>query len=127
MGLQIIAVTATLLIGLAAPALAEGDTAAGEKVFNKCKACHMIGDGAKNRVGPSLTGIVDEEIASNPDFKYSDAFMEKKAEGVVWTDEVLHEYLISPKAFAPGTKMTFAGLPKEKDRDDVVAYLMTFE
>ena len=120
-------IAATLLIGLSAPAFAEGDAAAGEKVFNKCKACHMIGDGAKNRVGPSLTGIVDEEIASNPDFKYSDAFTEKKGEGVVWTDEVLHEYLISPKAFVPGTKMTFAGLKKEKDRDDVVAYLISFE
>ena len=124
---QTIAITVTLLIGLPAPAFTAGYAAAGEKVFNKCKACHMIGDGAKNRVGPSLTGIVDEEIASNPDFKYSDAFMEKKGEGVVWTDEVLHEYLISPKAFAPGTKMTFVGLPKEKDRDDVVAYLMSFE
>jgi cytochrome c len=127
MALGFSAITAALLVGLAVPALAEGDAAAGEKVFNKCKACHMIGDGAKNRVGPNLTGIVDEEIASNPDFNYSDAFMEKKGEGVVWTDEVLHEYLTSPKDFAPGTKMTFAGLKKEKDRDDVVAYLMTFE
>ncbi len=127
MGMRFLPIAATLLIGLSAPAFAEGDAAAGEKVFNKCKACHMIGDGAKNRVGPSLTGIVDEEIASNPDFKYSDAFTEKKGEGVVWTDEVLHEYLISPKAFVPGTKMTFAGLKKEKDRDDVVAYLISFE
>ena len=125
--MRFLSIAATLLIGLSAPAYAEGDAAAGEKVFNKCKACHMIGDGTKNRVGPSLTGIVDEEIASNPDFKYSDAFTEKKGEGVVWTDEVLHEYLISPKAFVPGTKMTFAGLKKEKDRDAVVAYLISFE
>ena len=87
----------------------------------------MIDDGTKNRVGPSLTGIVDEEITSSPDFKYSGAFMEKMGEGVVWTDEVLHEYLISPKALAPGTKMKFVRLPKEKDRDDVVAYLKSFE
>ncbi len=127
MELRTLTVAATLLVGLAAPALAQGDAAAGEKVFNKCKACHMIGDGAKNRVGPVLTGIVGKEIASNPDFKYSDAFLAKKEEGVVWTNEVLHEYLISPKAFVPGTKMTFVGLPKEKDRDDVVAYLETFQ
>lgn len=127
MRLRFSSIAAALLLAAAGPAFAQGDAEAGERVFNKCKACHMVGDGAKNRVGPTLTGIVDQEIASNPDFKYSDAFLAKKEEGLVWTDEVLHEYLVDPKAYIPGTKMAFAGLRKPEEIDDVVAYLMTFE
>ncbi len=113
---------------IAGPALAQdGDAAAGEKVFNKCKACHMVGDGAKNRVGPTLTGIIGEPIAANPDFKYSDAFLAKKDEGWVWTPEVLSEYLEDPRGHIEGTKMSFAGLKKPEERADVIAYLQTFE
>ena len=121
------ALTALALTGMAGAALAEGDAAAGEKVFRKCKSCHQVGDGAKNRIGPVLTGIVDNEIASVEDFKYSKAFLAKKAEGLVWTDEVLDTYLTKPKKFIPGTKMSYAGLKKEGDRANVIAYLKTFE
>ena len=121
------ALTALALTGMAGAALAEGDAAAGEKVFRKCKACHQVGDGAKNRVGPVLNGIVGNEIASVEDFKYSKAFLAKKAEGLVWTDEVLDTYLTKPKKFIPGTKMSYAGLKKEGDRENIIAYLMTFE
>ncbi len=121
------ALTALALTGMAGSALAEGDAAAGEKVFRKCKACHAVGDGAKNKVGPMLNGIVGNEIASVEDFKYSKAFLAKKTEGLVWTDEVLDTYLTKPKKFIPGTKMSYAGLKKEGDRANVITYLKTFE
>jgi cytochrome c len=119
--------TVLAVTGFAGAAFAEGDAAAGEKVFKKCKACHAIGEGAKNKVGPMLNGIVDNDIASVDGFKYSKAFVAKKAEGLVWTEEALDAYLTKPKKFIPGTKMSFAGLKKEKQRSDVISYLMTFE
>lgn len=112
---------------LAGPALAEGDAAAGEKVFRKCKACHMVGEDAKNRVGPQLNGIVGAEIAAVEDFKYSDAFTAKKEEGLTWTEENLAAYLEDPKGMIPGTRMVFAGLRKGEDRQDVIAYLKQFD
>ncbi len=121
------ALTALTLTGMAGSALAEGDVTAGEKIFKKCKACHQLGEDAKNRVGPVLNGIVDNEIASVEDFKYSEAFLAKKVEGLVWTAEVLDIYLTKPKKFIPGTKMSFPGLKKEAQRADVIAYLLTFE
>jgi cytochrome c len=117
-----------LLLTLAGttPALAQGDTAAGEKVFARCKACHMTGENAQNRVGPALTGVLGREIASSPDFKYSDAFLAKKAEGFTWTEENLTSYLQDPKAFIPGNKMTFVGLKKPEEIANVIAYLASF-
>ncbi len=125
---KIAAAMAVLAVaGIAGSALAEGDAATGEKVFRKCKACHAVGDGAKNKVGPMLNGIVDNEIASIDGFKYSKAFLAKKAEGLVWTVDVLDSYLTKPKKFIPGTKMSYAGLKKEGDRENIIAYLMSFE
>ena len=123
------ALTALALTGMAGSALAEGDAAAGEKVFKKCKACHQVGDGAKNRIGPVLNGIVGNEIASVEGFekKYSKAFLAKKDEGLVWTEEELDAFLTKPKKYLKGTKMSFAGLKKEEQRADVIAYLLTFE
>lgn len=120
-------VASLALAVLATTALADGDVAAGEKVFRKCKACHAVGDGAKNKVGPHLNGIVDNEIASVEGFKYSAVFLEKKGEGFVWTVEELHAYLEKPRKYMPGNKMSFAGLKKEKDRQNVIAYIMTFQ
>lgn len=116
-----------LTLGLAAPALAEGDPAAGEKVFNKCKACHMVGEGAKNRVGPVLNGVVGGPVAAVAYFAYSDVFREKAAAGAVWTEEELAAFLASPRKYAKGTKMAFAGLRKDEEIADVIAYLATFE
>jgi cytochrome c len=121
------AALAALVASIAMPALADGDAEKGEKVFKKCKACHAVGEGAKNKVGPELNGIVDNEAASVEGFKYSKAFMEKKAEGLVWTEDNLETYLKKPKDFIPGTKMSFAGLRKEDDIENVIAYLETFE
>ncbi|MFZ5964458.1 c-type cytochrome [Thalassococcus sp. BH17M4-6] len=104
-----------------------GDAEAGEKVFRKCMACHAVGEDAKNKVGPVLNGIVDRDIASVEDFSYSDALMEKGEAGEVWTVENLAAFLEKPRDWAKGTKMSFAGLRKEEDRNDVIAYLATFE
>ncbi len=97
--------------------------AKGEKVYNKCKACHMIGDNAKNRVGPMLTGIVDKPIASVEGFKYSDAMIAYGEGGAVWDTAKLDEYLANPRDVVKGTKMAFPGLKKEEDRLAVVCYL----
>ena len=91
-----------LTLGLAAPALAEGDPAAGEKVFNKCKACHMVGEGAKNRVGPVLNGVVGGPVAAVADFAYSDVFREKAAAGAVWTEEELAALPCQPAQICQG-------------------------
>ena len=122
-GLLIVAIG----LGLAGPALADGDPVKGKKVFRKCKACHTVGDKAKNKIGPILNGIIDNGIASVEGFKYSKAFLAKKEEGFVWTVEVLDTYLAKPRKLIKGSKMSFAGLRKEKDRADVIAYLQTFE
>jgi cytochrome c len=104
------------------PALvAAADPAAGEKVFAKCKTCHKV-DGA-NGTGPHLNGIVNKAKAASEGFGYSDALMAMAAD--TWTPDNLNAFLTSPKAYAPGTKMTFAGLPKVEDRANVVAWLAT--
>ncbi len=119
---------AALAAGLSVPALAEGDAAAGKKVYNKCKSCHAVGEGARNKVGPQLNGIVGAEIASVDGFKYSKAFMEKKAEGLVWTEQAIAAYLEKPRDYIPRTRMSsFGGLKKEEDRVNVITYLMTFK
>jgi len=121
------AVIAVLLTVLAAPALAEGDAAKGKKIFNKCKACHAVGDAAKNKIGPVLTGIVDSQAGQNPDFKYSAGLIEAAEAGLIWNAESLTAFLTNPKDFMDGTKMSFAGLRKESDIENIIAYLQSFE
>ena len=119
---------AALLAGLSVPALAQGDPAAGEKVYNRCKSCHAVGEGAKNRAGPQLNGIVGAKIASVDDFtRYSKAFTDKKAEGFVWTEQAIADFLEKPRSYIPRSRMTFVGLRKEDDRINVIAYLKTFK
>ncbi|MGJ5618805.1 c-type cytochrome [Sulfitobacter sp. MF3-043] len=101
------------------PALIE----AGEKVFKKCKACHQVGEGAKNRVGPILTGIVDGNAGAIDGFKYSKALQAASESGLVWTETELSAFLTKPKDYLKGTKMSFAGLRKEADVAAVIAYL----
>ena len=112
-------VAAGLAALVSSAALAEGDPEQGAKVFNKCKACH-VADEEKNRVGPHLVGIVGRPAASVQDYKYSAAMAES---GIVWDEEILDQYLASPKDVVPGGKMAFAGLRKEEERADVIAYL----
>ncbi len=103
-----------------------GDAAAGEKVFRKCKACHAVGEGAENKVGPVLNGIVDRAFGAVEGFSYSDALMEAAAEGKAWTPEELDAFLQKPRSYLKGTKMSFAGLRKDEDRANVIAYLASF-
>ena len=98
--------------------VAAADPAAGETIFKKCAACHKL-DGA-NAVGPHLDGVVGRPVGSVADFSYSDPM---KSHGGDWTPDNIFHFLDSPKKFIPGTKMTFAGLPKPEDRANVIAYL----
>ncbi len=118
---------AAVSVAAAVPAFAEGDATAGEKVFKKCKACHAVGPDAKNKVGPMLNGVVDKAAAQNPDFKYSPSIVELAAGGLTWDDATLTAYLTKPKDVVPKGRMSFAGLKKEADIDNVIAYLRTFE
>jgi cytochrome c len=99
------------------------DAAAGEHVFVKCRACHLIGEGAHNMVGPALNGIVGRRAGVYPDYAYSEA---NKNSGLTWDDPTLKEYLRNPRAKVPGTKMTFPGLSSQTDIDNVIAYLKQF-
>lgn len=96
--------------------------AMGAKLFRKCKSCHQVGEGAKNRVGPTLNGIIGRTAASIEGFKYSKAM---KASGITWDVEALSEFLKKPKLMVPKTKMSFIGLKKQEDIDALIAYLRT--
>jgi len=107
------------LLCLAGPASADGDAAKGEKIFARCKACHTLDPGV-NKIGPSLAGVMGRRSGTVADFKYSDAM---KSAGIVWDEETMDAYLADPKGYIPGNKMAFAGLKKEDDREDVIAYI----
>lgn len=100
-----------------------GDAAAGERVFRRCGACHEVGEGAENKVGPILNGVVGRHAAAVEGFEYSDAMQEAGAAGLVWTVAELQAYLEKPRDVVPGTKMNFPGLRSEEQRNDVIAYL----
>tara|TARA_R110002110_G_scaffold38465_4_gene125479 strand:+ start:3835 stop:4890 length:1056 start_codon:yes stop_codon:yes gene_type:complete len=97
--------------------------AAGEKVFRKCKACHQVGDGAKNRSGPILTNVVGAPAGGVDGFKYSKALMGAAEDGLIWDETELAAFLAKPKGYLKGVKMAFAGLKKEEDRAAVIEYL----
>lgn len=103
-----------------------GDPAAGEKVFNSCKACHAIGEGAANRVGPQLNNIFGRVPGSLGDYRYSDAMLEF-GKSHVWNPATLAQYFAAPRQVVPGTKMAFAGLKNEKQIADVLSYLAQFD
>ena len=101
------------------------DAAAGEAVFKKCAPCH-VADEDKNKIGPSLLGVIGRAAGTHPDFKYSKAMTEAGEGGLVWDEENLAKYLHGPKALVKGTKMAFAGLKKDEDVANVIAYLKQF-
>jgi cytochrome c len=100
------------------------DAAAGEKVFGVCKACHQIGETAKNGVGPQLNGIIGRKAGTVPSYNYTAA---NKDSGITWDEATFREYIKNPKAKIPGTKMIYAGLKDEKKTDDLLAFLKQFD
>ena len=106
----------------ASPVLAQ-DAAAGAKVFNQCRACHQVGETAKNLIGPKLNGLFGRTAGSVEGFKYSDANIKS---GIVWSDEIFAEYIRDPKAKIPGTKMVYAGLKNDQQIADLTAFLKQY-
>jgi cytochrome c len=111
------------LAALAVPALAQ-DADAGRRVFGQCRACHQVGPEAKNVVGPKLNGLFGRKAGTIEGFAYSDA---NKNSGVTWDEQIFANYIADPRKFMPGTKMVFAGLKKESDVKNIIAYLKKFD
>jgi len=101
--------------------MASADEAAGQKVAKKCASCHTFDQGGANKIGPNLWNVIDRPIASIEGFKYSDALQGMSSDA--WTYDSLDAYLEKPKDFAPGTKMSFAGLKKPEDRANLILYM----
>ena len=113
---------AALLCAAAAPAMA-ADPAAGEKAFSVCKACHKVGEGAKNGVGPILNGVVGRAAGSVEGYNYSEAM---KNSGIAWDEANLAEYLKNPKTKVAGNKMMFPGVKDDAKIADIIAFLGQF-
>lgn len=107
-------------------ATAIGDADRGAKIFKKCQACHQVGEGAKHRIGPHLNGIFFRPAARFAGYKYSKGMRRAADSGLLWDLEGLEAFLTNPRKAVPGTKMSFAGLKKPKDRADLLAYLRQF-
>jgi cytochrome c len=107
--------------GSALALLASADVAAGQKVSRKCTTCHTVDEGGANKIGPNLWNVVGRGIASSDGYKYSKSLREMS--GDAWSYENLDGFLGKPKDWAPGTKMSFAGLKKIQDRANLIAYL----
>src|SRR3954453_7141461 len=99
------------------------DAAAGEKVFAVCRACHQIGETAKNGVGPVLNGIIGRPAGTYPGYSYSDA---NKNSGLTWDEATFRDYIKDPRAKIPGTKMIYPGLKDEQKTSDLLAFLKQF-
>jgi len=116
-----------LSLALTLPALGSAqaqDASAGEKTFLQCRACHQVGDAAKNAVGPVLNGLFGRKAGMVEGYTYSPA---NKNAGLTWDEATFREYIKDPKAKIPGTKMVYAGLKEEKRIDDLIAYLHQFD
>ena len=103
-----------------------GDPVAGEVVFKNCKACHQIGEGAKNRVGPHLNGVFGRAAAAFDGYKYSKSMKRAGDDGLIWTMETLDAYIENPKALVSKTRMNFRGIKDAEDRANLLAYLRAY-
>lgn len=97
-----------------------GDPAKGKRVFNRCKACHNLTPSARTRLGPNLDKLFGKKAGAEKNYKYSKALTEAN---IIWTEMSLNEWLTKPNAFLPGNKMAFAGIRREQDRKDLIAFL----
>ncbi len=116
-------IVATLIAASAGTAIAQ-DVEKGQRSFNKCLPCHAIGSGAQNKIGPELNGLDGRHSGSAPNYSYSDA---NKNSGIVWGEEKFKQYIKSPQAMIPGTKMIFAGISNPQEINDLWAYLKQFD
>jgi cytochrome c len=107
-----------------APAALAQDAAAGKTSFNKCLACHAVGEGAKNKVGPVLNGLDGRKSGTVEGYSYTEA---NKSSGITWNKDQFLEYIRDPKAKIPGTKMIFAGIKKENEAADLWAFLAQYD
>jgi cytochrome c len=114
------AIAGVATLALISSAWADGDAAAGATVFAQCSACHAVGAGAQNNVGPVLNGVVGRPAGSYPSYRYSSAM---KRSGLTWDEGTLKQYLKGPDKLLPGTKMAFPGLASDADLANVIAYL----
>jgi cytochrome c len=104
-----------------------GDAAAGQRVFNQCRACHTADQGGRSTVGPNLWGIVDRRAASVQGFRYSANMRELAEGGLTWTDDRLRAYIGNPKSVVPRGSMSYVGLRNETQLNDLMAYLNTLK
>ena len=116
-------VLAIALIAAMPVAASAADAEAGKAIFGKCKACHQIGEGAKNAVGPNLTGVIGRKAGAVEGFTYSEAM---KNSGLTWDEATFKEYIENPKKKIAGNKMVFMGVADATDRDNLTEYLKTF-
>ena len=117
-----IAAATVLIVALPVMATAQ-DLENGKEVWNKCRACHQLGEGAKNLVGPVLNGLFGRKAGTVEGFNYSDA---NKNSGITWDEPTFREYIKNPRAKIPNTKMVFVGLSDERDIEDVLAFLKQY-
>ncbi len=112
-----------IALAVAPPALAEAEGDHGRNVFKKCKSCHQIGEGATDRVGPNLNGVIGRPAGAVEGFRYSKAMLAAAKDGLVWDVDHLDRYLTNPRDYMKGTRMSFRGLKDARDRSTVIAYL----
>jgi cytochrome c len=117
------AMAAIASLATASAALAQ-DVAAGKTAFNKCLACHAIGEGARNKVGPELNGLDGRKSGTVEGYSYSDA---NKNSGITWNEAEFKDYIRDPKAKVPGTKMIFAGIKNEQEVNDLWAFVSRYD
>ncbi|NDV85825.1 c-type cytochrome [Aurantimonas aggregata] len=127
MRILMVAAAAMLATANVAAAQTAGDPAAGEKVFNKCRACHAVGEGAANKIGPELNGIIGEKPGVVEGYSFSAPFVAWAEDKPVWNEELMSTWLADPRAVVKGTKMVFPGLKKPEELTNVIAYLATFD
>ncbi len=118
-----VTLTAALAIAAMAQVAHAQDVAAGEQSFKKCLACHRIGEGAKNLVGPELNGLDGRKAGTVPGYNYSEA---NKNSGITWNETTFKEYIKDPRGKVPNTKMIFPGIKNEKEVSDLWAYIKQF-
>ncbi|WAJ26585.1 c-type cytochrome [Antarcticirhabdus aurantiaca] len=124
------ALAAAGIAGIAATEAAAqgaGDPKAGATIFNKCKACHALGPGAANKIGPELNGIIGEQPGAVEGYQFSKPFMDWAASQGPWTAETMRPWLENPRAVVKGTKMAFPGLKNPAEIDNLIAHLLTFD